>query len=78
MLSKTNAAFEILRESKKPMTPREIIKMALGRGMIKTRGKTPDATLAVDLLLETRRRASRGAPQRFVRVGPALWGLTEW
>lgn len=76
--SKTEAAYLILKSSRKPLHVDEIIEIALDKKMIKTKGKTPESTLAVDLLLETRRRAKQGVKQRFVKVGTGTWGLTEW
>lgn len=76
--SKTEAAYLILKSSKKPLHIGEIIKIALVKKMIKTSGKTPQSTLAVDLLLENRRRANQGVKQRFIKVGSGTWGLTEW
>ncbi len=73
--SKTEAAYIILRASKRPLHVREILRIALDKKMIKTKGKTPESTLAVDLLLETRRRGKSGLKQRFIKVGPGLWGL---
>ncbi|MBP7846458.1 MAG: winged helix-turn-helix domain-containing protein, partial [Candidatus Pacebacteria bacterium] len=55
MYSKTEAAYKILKESKKPLHVADIIKIALDKKLIKTKGKTPESTLAVDLLLENRR-----------------------
>ncbi|MDP3764849.1 MAG: winged helix-turn-helix domain-containing protein [bacterium] len=78
MLSKTEAAYKILKEAKKPLYVGDIIKTALAKKLIKTKGKTPDSTLAVDMLLENRRRAKQGVKPRFVKVAPATWGLTEW
>lgn len=76
--SKTEAAYLILKSSKKPLHVGEIVEIALEKNMIKTSGKTPESTLAVDLLLETRRRAKQEVKQRFVKVGSGTWGLTEW
>ena len=76
--SKTEAAYLVLRSNKKPLHVNEIIKIALDKKMIKTKGKTPESTLAVDLLLENRRKAKQGVKPRFVKVGPGVWGLTEW
>ena len=78
MYSKTEAAYKILRESKKPLHVADIIKIALDKKLIKTKGKTPESTLAVDLLLENRRRTEKGVKTRFVKVGSGTWGLTEW
>jgi hypothetical protein len=78
MLSKTEAAYKILKAAKKPLHISEILATALKKEMIKTRGKTPLSTLAVDLLLENRRRTERGEKLRFVKVASGTWGLVEW
>lgn len=78
MFSKTEAAYKILKEAKKPLHVEDIVKVALAKRFIKTKGKTPESTLAVDMLLENRRRAKQGIKARFVKVAPATWGLTEW
>jgi len=76
--SKTAAAYLILKAARRPMHVDKIIEVALNKKMIKTKGKTPESTLSVDLLLENRRRENRGVPVRFVRVGAGVWGLAEW
>lgn len=76
--SKTEAAYLILKSSRKPLHVSGIVKIALDKEMIKTKGKTPESTLAVDLLLENRRREKQGIKPRFKKVGPGIWGLTEW
>jgi hypothetical protein len=78
MFSKTEAAYKILKEAKKPLHVAEIVKIAIAKKMIKTKGKTPESTLAVDLLLENRRKTEQGIKLRFVKVGSGTWGLTEW
>jgi hypothetical protein len=78
MYSKTDAAYLILKEFKKPLHVADIIKIALSKKLIKTIGKTPESTLAVDLLLENRRRTKKGTALRFVRISSRTWGLTEW
>ena len=78
MLSKTEAAYKILKEAKKPLHVAEIVKIAIAKKMIRTKGKTPESTLAVDLLLENRCKTEQGVKLRFVKVGSGTWGLTEW
>jgi len=56
----------------------KIIDIALKKGLIKTSGKTPESTLAVDILLENRRREANKISARFKKVAPATFGLTEW
>lgn len=77
-LSKTEAAYAILKRSRKPLHTKDIVEKAISEGMIKTKGKTPNSTMNVDLLLENRRRTARNIKTRFVKVGPAIWALTEW
>jgi hypothetical protein len=43
------AAATILRTAKKPLTAAEITEIALRRGLIQTRGKTPAATMSAAL-----------------------------
>ena len=76
--SKTEAAYLILKSVKKPLHVKEIINIAVSKNMIKTSGKTPESTLAVDLLLENRRRTERDIEHRFVKLGVGTWGLREW
>jgi DNA-directed RNA polymerase delta subunit len=78
MFSKTEAAYKILKEAKKPLHVAEIVKIAIAKKMIRTKGKTPESTLAVDLLLENRRKDKQGIKTRFVKIGSGTWGLTEW
>lgn len=65
-LSKVDAAFIILQESKREMSYKEIIKIALERDLIETKGKTPEQTLRVDIKKEIERRKKSNKPQRFV------------
>ncbi len=65
MMSKVEAAFQILKKYNKAMTYKEIIEIALNSKMISTKGKTPDATLRVDILKENQRRTNSGRELRF-------------
>jgi len=70
------AAVTILRRAKKPLTTREITEIALRRGLITTRGKTPEATMSAALYgapLESRiRRDFTPGSRRAVR-GSVRW-----
>jgi len=77
-MSKTAAAYDILEDYGKSLTIKEIISIALERGLIETHGLTPDATLNADIINENKRKIRMGRPTRFVRVGPQKWGLVEW
>jgi len=78
MLSKTEAAYKILKACKNPLHVKDIIKIALKKNMINTKGKTPHATLRADMYLENKRRKKRGKQCRFYQIGLGVWGLTEW
>lgn len=77
-MSKVEAAYKILKERKKPLHIKEIIRIALDKKMIATNGKTPDSTLRADMYSENKRRTGQGRPCRFVNIGPGTWGLAEW
>ena len=78
MMSKTEAAYAILKRTKRLMTAKQIIEIAISEGMIKTKGKTPHQTLNVDMYLENKRRENGNKPKRFKRQEGGRWGLTEW
>jgi len=78
MLSKTEAAYKILKVKRKPLHLNEIIDIAIRKNMIRTKGKTPAATLGADLYLENKRRKKQGRELRFRQVGPSVWALTTW
>lgn len=71
--SKVDAAYLILKKSGRAIHARKIVDIALEKGLIETKGKTPFSTLAVDILLENRRREAQRRPLRFKKVGPSLW-----
>ena len=48
-MSFLGGAETVLRSAKKPLTAAEITEIALRRGLIKTRGKTPAATMSAAL-----------------------------
>ena len=43
------AAEVVLRSAKKPLSARQITEIALGRGLLETKGKTPEATMSAAL-----------------------------
>ena len=69
------AAIKVLGEEGRLMTTGDITKVALKRGYISCRGKTPDATMASALYSEIKRRA---ADTVFIRPKEGLFGLKEW
>jgi hypothetical protein len=70
------AAEEVLRETGRPMTAREITDVAAKRGLIKTRGKTPEATMSARLYAAPR----DASVKRVFRPGPtrASRGSVRW
>ena len=69
------AALVILQENGRPMTAKEIIEEGISRGLIQTKGKTPESTMDVTLT----RHLRRDFPVRLVRLGtrraPMRWAL---
>lgn len=79
-LSFTDAAERILSESvdQEPLHYAAITEQALGRGLIRTAGRTPAATMYAVILTEIRRQEERGDSPRFVRHGRGMVGLAAW
>lgn len=63
-------AYRILQEAGKPLHSNEITKIALGRGWLKTAGKTPEATMNAQLVTDINKL---GEKSRFVKVGPSTF-----
>ena len=74
------AAEIVLRTAKKPLTVREITDVALRRGLLETRGKTPEATMSAALYRTPDdgpiRRESSPGPQRAKR-GSVRWSYVK-
>ena len=68
-----DAAYQMLKESGKPMHVRDITETAKRRGLIETKGKTPEATMSTQILYDDRRSGGR-----FVRLGKNRVALREW
>ena len=79
-LSFTDAAEAVLEQfgHKQPMHYRAITEKALALGLVSTKGLTPEASLYAQVLTETKRKARRGEPPRFVIHGKGLIGLVKW
>jgi len=78
MPSLTDAAYSILEEQGKPLKASEITKIALKRGLIVTKGKTPYKTMSSSAYLENKRRLAHGEPPRFKQYEKNIWGLSKW
>ena len=78
------AALQILRSARRPLTTREITDLAIEEGLIVPTGKTPDASMSRELYLRVRNdpelikvehsgngRAKRGSVRWTLRSGAA-------
>ena len=79
-LSFMDAAELVLEEHSggKPMHYRAITTKVLDLGLVNTKGLTPEATIYAQILTDTKRRARRGEPPRFVFHGKGVIGLAKW
>jgi len=74
MNSFKDIAYQILKESGKSLHSKEITKIALGRGWLKTVGKTPEATMNAQLIVDIN---SKKEKSRFVKTAPSVFGPNE-
>lgn len=65
-------AYEILLEAGKPLHSKEITKIAIGKGLISTEGKTPEATMNAQLVVDIN---SKKEKSMFVKAGPSIFGI---
>lgn len=72
MNSFKDIAYQILKESGKPLHSKEITKIALARGWLKTAGKTPEATMNAQLVVDIN---SKKEKSRFIKTAPSTFGL---
>ena len=79
-MSFTDAAEHILTQSRdrEPVHYADITASALSQGLVRTAGRTPDATMYAMILTEIRRHEARGEMPRFVQHGRGMVGLTAW
>ena len=69
------AANKILHEAGKPLHYREITKIALDKGYITTKGKTPEATMNANFILHIMKK---GSGSQFRALGKGIYALTEF
>lgn len=74
MNSFKDIAYQILKEASKPLHSKEITKIALDRDWLKTAGKTPEATMNAQLIVDINANKEKS---RFVKTGPSVFGLNE-
>lgn len=79
-MSFTDAAAHVLEKfgQKQPMHYRQVTEKALELGLLNTSGRTPEATMYAQVLVETKRRKKSGETPRFVMHGKGYVGLTRW
>jgi hypothetical protein len=70
-MSMKEAAYQILRQEKRPMTAKEIVEKAIQQGLIQSTGKTPEATLASQI----NRAINTDDPPCFVKLAGRTYAI---
>lgn len=65
-------AYEILKDEGSPLHSKEITKIALKKGWLKTAGKTPEATMNAQLIVDINSKKNKSL---FVKTAPSTFGL---
>ena len=65
-------AYKILREAGKPLHFKEITKIALKKGWLKTKGKTPEATMYAELIVDVNKNKSKSL---FIKAAPSTFAI---
>jgi hypothetical protein len=74
MNSFKDIAYQILKETGKPLHSKEITKIALEKGWLITAGKTPEATMNAQLVVDINSKKDKS---RFIKTGPSIFGLNN-
>lgn len=69
------AAYDVLVSENRPLRTEEITDMALKRGLLKTAGKTPSATMGAQLYTDIKTHRDKSA---FVQLGKNRFALRKW
>ncbi|MDD3632353.1 MAG: winged helix-turn-helix domain-containing protein [Candidatus Syntrophosphaera sp.] len=69
------AAYQVLKEKGEPLSAEEITKIALDKGLMKTTGKTPVATMGARIYMDMK---TKGNNSLFTKVKRGEFGLKEW
>jgi len=69
------AAYHVLKKEKKPISVREITKVAFKEGLIISDGKTPEATMGAVIYSDIKQKEKKSL---FVKVKRGFFGLREW
>jgi len=67
-------AYQILKEAGKPLHSKEITKIALDRGWLKTAGKTPEYTMNAQLIVDIN---SKKEGSRFIKTAPSTFNINK-
>ncbi|MDD5774905.1 MAG: group I intron-associated PD-(D/E)XK endonuclease [Candidatus Omnitrophica bacterium] len=67
-------AYQVLKEVGKPLHSKEITRIAIERGLLKTAGKTPEATMNAQLVVDINVKKERS---RFNKTGASTFALNE-
>lgn len=67
-------AYQILKETGKPLHSKEITKIALDRGWLKTAGKTPEYTMNAQLIVDIN---SKKEGSRFIKTAPSTFDINK-
>jgi len=74
MNSFKEVAYQILTEADKPLHGKEITKIALSRGWLKTAGKTPSATMIAQLIVDINKN---GDKSKFIKTAPSTFAINK-
>jgi hypothetical protein len=74
MNSFKDVAYKILKDANKPLHSKEITKIALTSGLLRTAGKTPEATMNAQLVREVN---GRGELSLFKKAGPSIFAIND-
>jgi len=74
----TDAAYQLLKESREPRHYRWLTEEALKRGFIVTEGKTPPDTMYASIFMEIKNDIPGKQSSRFVKTGRGMFALAEW
>jgi len=74
-LSFKDAAYNVLKSERRPLRIEEITALALKKGLLRTEGKTPEATMGAQLYGDVKTLKERSV---FVQLGKYRFGLRDW
>lgn len=72
MNSFKDIAYQILKETGKPLHNKELTNIALKRGWLKTAGKTPEATMCAQIIVDIN---SKKEKSRFIKTAPNTFAI---